>query len=526
MPYSIGERGSYGCDGYPVVKDGTSDVMGCHESREAAANQIAAIEANENKDVGIKDPQAWPGTKKTEGRMGQPFPASNRSSLFRTPRKNPRRRVGGVGGDSAGAVATTGGGTGMGTKATPYMSNPAPIPETSGFRDERETRNRISEEVGKEHGKIKEGDFVMGETTEGVVHGIVEHIMWEGGTLGTPGSDYAITSMPPENPAMSVRLYEQDMQEDWVPTAYSIGMMYTDATVVDMEEHSMGKGDDLEEIEYMAKKSPCWKGYRQEGMKPGSNGSMVPNCVPVKKWLDSMEKAESYSPNDGMKSAARRALQWKEDGKAKGAGTAVGWGRARDIVAGRSMSLSVVKRMYSFFSRHEVDKEAEGFSSGEEGYPSKGRVMWDAWGGDAGFSWSKSIAERNEDKALFSNFGKDFTRASRLTEVFKAESVRVGQMVSWNSSGGTARGKVKRIITDGAYKVPGTDVTVTGTKEEPAAVITLYRDGEPTDTIVAHKVKTLRASQKPSKGSRGTLVYPSIAFGGREGNRTPVQTSL
>ena len=36
---------------------------------------------------------------------------------------------------------------------------------------------------------IKEGDFVMGSTSEGVVHGVVEHIMVEGGTLGTPGSD-------------------------------------------------------------------------------------------------------------------------------------------------------------------------------------------------------------------------------------------------------------------------------------------------------------------------------------------------
>ena len=39
--------------------------------------------------------------------------------------------------------------------------------------------------------------------------------------------------------------------------------------------------------------------------------------------------AETYSPNAGMKAAARRALKWKEDGKATGAGTPVGWGRAR-----------------------------------------------------------------------------------------------------------------------------------------------------------------------------------------------------
>ena len=71
--------------------------------------------------------------------------------------------------------------------------------------------------------------------------------------------------------------------------------------------------------------------------------------------------ADTYTPTSGMKAAARRALKWKADGKAKGAGTPVGWGRATDIVNGSVMSLSTVKRMYSFFSRHEVDKKGKGF---------------------------------------------------------------------------------------------------------------------------------------------------------------------
>ncbi len=70
--------------------------------------------------------------------------------------------------------------------------------------------------------------------------------------------------------------------------------------------------------------------------------------------------ADTYSPTSGMKSAARRALRWKEEGKATGAGTPVGWGRATDIVAGRGLSLDTVKRMYSFFARHEVDKKGKG----------------------------------------------------------------------------------------------------------------------------------------------------------------------
>jgi hypothetical protein len=93
---------------------------------------------------------------------------------------------------------------------------------------------------------IKEGDFVMGSTSEGIVHGVVEHIMVEGGTLGTPGSEYALESMPPENPAMSVRIYKEE-DSKWEPTAYSIGMMYKDAQVADINNHMME--DDKEEMD-------------------------------------------------------------------------------------------------------------------------------------------------------------------------------------------------------------------------------------------------------------------------------------
>jgi hypothetical protein len=93
-----------------------------------------------------------------------------------------------------------------------------------------------------------------------------------------------------------------------------------------------------------------------------------------------------------MASAARRALKWKSEGKA--GGTLVGLARANQLKDRDPLSASVVLRMYSFFSRHEVDKQATGFYSGQEGFPSKGRVAWDLWGGDGGYSWS--TAKRNQ----------------------------------------------------------------------------------------------------------------------------------
>jgi HK97 family phage major capsid protein len=114
------------------------------------------------------------------------------------------------------------------------------------------------------------------------------------------------------------------------------------------------------------------------------------------------------TPNSGMKSEARKGLDWRSEfGRG---GTEVGIARARDIVNAKDLSDSTVKRMYSFFSRHEVDKKAQGFRPGEKGYPSNGRVAWALWGGDAGFSWSKKLVNQMKKDERWSEFiDKDVT---------------------------------------------------------------------------------------------------------------------
>lgn len=56
MPYNIGEQGSHGCSGFPVVKTSTGEVMGCHESQKDAQDQLAALHINEpNMDKAMGD---------------------------------------------------------------------------------------------------------------------------------------------------------------------------------------------------------------------------------------------------------------------------------------------------------------------------------------------------------------------------------------------------------------------------------------------------------------------------------------
>ena len=189
--------------------------------------------------------------------------------------------------------------------------------------------NQSEGNIGKTMHTLKEGDFVMGATTEGLIHGMIEHIMTEGGTLGTPGSEYALVSMPPENPAMSVRIYEEEDGE-WEPTAYSIGMMYADAQKIDIKEHEMDaeetmksyQSENEEEDKWDNMTKACWVGYEQRGMKE-KDGRMVPNCVPVSKgtlanapYQDANSEREMKEEDEEIEEARRRMVN-QELGKAK-----------------------------------------------------------------------------------------------------------------------------------------------------------------------------------------------------------------
>jgi hypothetical protein len=238
----------------------------------------------------------------------------------------------------------------------------------------------------------------------------------------------------PENPIMPTNTYQkcecEMCIEQNIPCSSCplCGGGLDAETQMAMYDSSIGKSECCSED--ITKQAPCWEGYVQRGMKPGDNGKPVPNCVPAAKaddffedddtveyYTDTVAKADGYSPPAGARSAARRAIKFKEDGKANGAGTSVGWTRAGQLARGETISLSTVKRMYSYFSRHEVDKKGKDW--GNSANPSNGYIMWLAWGGDAGFSWSRGIVNREKDKSLFAEFGKDYTKETRTDRLFR-----------------------------------------------------------------------------------------------------------
>ena len=296
-------------------------------------------------------------------------------------------------------------------------------------------------------------------------------------------------------------------------------------------------------------------------------------------------------PTEAMASNAQRGLEWREEfGRG---GTEVGVARARDLINRRDLSINTVRRMYSYFARHTVDKQAEGFSSGEEGFPSAGRIAWELWGGDAGESWANRITQRlnsldersYEDKRPYPNehaarikdpsqyeqfrrindelaegidiivgykdgeteiqsirfdssqFSEDEARewlrennwevlefepaieerAMDTEKRAEPDELSVGDFVSWNSSGGRARGKIERIERDGSINVPDSDFTVNGTEDDPAALIRVYdSEGNESDVRVGHRISTapLRSSSSrisSSCFSNSTMIVLSVS---------------
>lgn len=117
--------------------------------------------------------------------------------------------------------------------------------------------------------------------------------------------------------------------------------------------------------------------------------------IPDDEPLEDVESARAdidLRPTEEMAKNAARALEVRRTKPPSERGMiAVGLARARDISNRTELSPDTVKRMVSFFARHEVDKQ--GSTWDEQG---KGWQAWNGWGGDAGYAWAKAKVKELE----------------------------------------------------------------------------------------------------------------------------------
>lgn len=113
------------------------------------------------------------------------------------------------------------------------------------------------------------------------------------------------------------------------------------------------------------------------------------------------DSAKTFVPPEGVQNAAKKVLEWREKhGKEVKGGTAIGWRRASQLASGKPVSLDVIRRMYSFFARHE------GFIEAAKKKPEAKTKPWTLnaitasylWGHDAGKSWCRKIWESQKNK--------------------------------------------------------------------------------------------------------------------------------
>jgi hypothetical protein len=98
---------------------------------------------------------------------------------------------------------------------------------------------------------------------------------------------------------------------------------------------------------------------------------------------------KTFKPPQNVANVAQKGLLLRK--KYNRGGTGVGITRAYQLSKKENISLSTVKRMYSFFKRHSVFKEYHG-----QNPPSNSEISWLLWGGDVGFEWVKDIIDKNK----------------------------------------------------------------------------------------------------------------------------------
>jgi HK97 family phage portal protein len=137
--------------------------------------------------------------------------------------------------------------------------------------------------------------------------------------------------------------------------------------------------------------------HEHDGEEFGHDGPVYMPCDTHAEYEEAMrERTKNYdfdfTPPKGVQEEAERGLEWRREHNR--GGTEVGVARARDLSNGVAVSPDTVRRMANYFSRHESDKDGEGFKPGEDGFPSAGRIAWALWGGDEGKRWADSLVDR------------------------------------------------------------------------------------------------------------------------------------
>lgn len=158
----------------------------------------------------------------------------------------------------------------------------------------------------------------------------------------------------------------------------------------------------------------------------------------------------NFKPPASLAKQAKRGLELRDKQPSSNkCCTATGLARARQLINRQELSPSTVERMKSFFERHEVDKQGEGW-----GEDSKGYQAWLVWGGDAGYTWAKKIVAQMEraDESEVSTDDFSSVNKNNTQEEFNKEAgvdmTKEEKDMQFSLSMNTIRAKLESVFRD------------------------------------------------------------------------------
>ena len=188
-----------------------------------------------------------------------------------------------------------------------------------------------------------------------------------------------------------------------------------------------------------------------------------------------IQEFESYTdyPKQATENA-KTALRWADENGWGSCGTEVGKRRANQLANGEAISRDTIARMAAFERHRQNSKKELGDGCG--------RLMWLAWGGDAGVEWAQRKLKRIDASVDLAENAGGFS---------------VGDYVSWTFAGrgsddDRARGQITDLRVSGTVDIPDSNATLNATEEEPVALIKTR-----TGKIVGQHTRNLRKIQKP-----------------------------
>jgi hypothetical protein len=134
---------------------------------------------------------------------------------------------------------------------------------------------------------------------------------------------------------------------------------------------------------------------------------------------------DAVPPKD-VQEAAQQGLDYrKEYGRG---GTEVGIARARDLSNGENIPEDTIKRMRSFFARHEKNAVPPDEKTEPDGGPTNGWIAWQLWGGNAGKRWAEAQGDSVTDSAVRIDFAEDPIRMRQTDEGYLTGEARVARV--------------------------------------------------------------------------------------------------